>query len=318
MRYLEDLIGRLCSGGGRLRPLATAAGTLRREARDDRLTGLAAEVAFFAVLGIFPGLLALAAGLGFVEALLGGEVAERAQQVVMGFLTTFLTDRASETVAAIESLFDEGDAAVLSSAMAGAIWAVWRAIRAAMRALAVVYDVEEARSPVKVAALTLVLALSTLLVAVTILVMFVVGPLFGGGQAVAGAVGLGEVFSTLWRWGRIPFGFVVLVLWAATMFHLAPHRRSSFRSDLPGALVTGVLCLLFSAGLRLYAQFAGGVNQVLGVIGGVLTVLLWMYLLSLALLIGGELNGVLAGGGFETRRSPPHSAGKGHPAGSFR
>lgn len=278
----------------RLRRLAGTAARLRQEAGDDRLTGLAAEVAFFAVLGIFPGLLALAAALGFVQQLLGGEVATHAQQVVTDVLTTFLTDRASETVAAVRALFEKGDATLLSSAMAGAVWAVWRAIRAVMRALAVVYDVEDTRSRLKRAALTLFLALGTILIATLILVMFVLGPLFGGGQALADAVGMGQVFATLWSWARVPAGFVVLVLWAATMFHWAPHRRSSFRSDLPGALVTGILSLLFSIALRMYVGFAGGVNQILGVIGGVLTVLLWLYLLSLALLIGGEVNGMMA------------------------
>ncbi|MBW3614739.1 MAG: YihY/virulence factor BrkB family protein [Actinobacteria bacterium] len=284
----------------RLRPLLATAGELRKEARDDRLTGLAAEVAFFAVLGIFPGLLGLAAALGFLQALLGGEVAANAQRVVTDVLTTFLTDRAAPTIEAVRDLFEKGDPALLSTATAGAIWAVWRTVRAVMRALAVVYDVEDRRSPVKRAALTLFLALGTIVTAALILVMFVLGPLLGGGRALADAVGLGEVFATLWSWARLPVGFAVLVLWAATMFHWAPHKRSSFRSDVPGALVTGVLCLLFSIALRVYLGFAGGVNQVLGVIGGVLTVLLWLYLLSLALLIGGEINGVIAA----ARREP--------------
>ncbi len=306
--------GRLVAGTDRLAPTSCSNGcktddghrsllssvvaggrTFRKEAAEDRLTGLAAEVAFFAVLGIFPGLLALAAALGFVEALLGGAVATRAQETVIQFLSTFLTERASDTIHAVRSLFDEQDLALLSTASAGALWAMWRATRAVMRALAVVYDVDEERSPVRVGVLALALAVATLVVAVVVLAMFVLGPVFGGARSLAGAVGLGEVFAALWTWARVPFVFGMLLLWAAMMFHLAPHRRSSFRTDLPGALVTGVLSLLFSAGLGLYLRIAGGVNQVLGVIGGVLTVLLWLYLLSLALLIGAELNSVLSG-----------------------
>ena len=59
-------------------------------------------------------------------------------------------------------------------------------------------------------------------------------------------------------------------------------------------MLTGVLWLLFSGGLRLYLDVAGSVNQVLGVIGGILTVLLWLYLLCLALLVGGEVNSLRA------------------------
>lgn len=278
----------------RLRPLLSRARRFQQEATDDRLTGLAAEVAFFAVLGMFPGLLAIAAALGFVQDLLGGNVAVRAQQVVTEFLSTFLTDRASETVEAVRALFDKSDPALLSAATAGALWAVWRTIRAVMRALTVVYDVSEARSLIRTLLLTLALALSTLVVTSVMLVMFVLGPLFGGGEAIADLVGLGEVFVGLWRWVRFPVGLAVLVLWAAMMFHFAPNHRSSFRSDLPGAVVTGALWLLFSGGLRFYLAVAGSVNQVLGVIGGLLTVLIWLYLLSLALLIGAEINAVTA------------------------
>jgi len=278
----------------RLRPLLSRARRFQQEATDDRLTGLAAEVAFFAVLGMFPGLLAVAAALGFVQDLLGGDVAVRAQQVVTEFLSTFLTDRASETVEAVRALFDKSDPALLSAATAGALWAVWRTIRAVMRALTVVYDVSEARSLIRTLLLTLALALSTLVVTSVMLVMFVLGPLFGGGEAIADLVGLGEVFVRLWRWVRFPVGLAVLVLWAAMMFHFAPNHRSSFRSDLPGAVVTGALWLLFSGGLRFYLAVAGSVNQVLGVIGGLLTVLIWLYLLSLALLIGAEINAVTA------------------------
>ena len=287
------VLGRCVVVSDRLRPLAAGAREFRKEADDDRLTGLAAEVAFFAVLGIFPGLLALAAALGFVDTLLGGEVAERAQRVVTDFMATFLSDRASGTVDAVQSLFEEADATLLSFATAGALWSMWRATRAAMRALAVVYDVEEEPSRVRVALVALGLAAGTLVVAALMLVMFVVGPLFGGARAVADTVGLGDFFAALWTWARLPFAFVVLLLWETMLFHLAPHRRSSFRSDLPGAVVTGVLWVLFSAGLRVYLAVAGGANQVLGVIGGVLTVLLWLYLLSLALLLGAELNAVL-------------------------
>ncbi len=288
------------ASSGRAR-LVSAASCFRREAVEDRITGLAAEVAFYAVLAIFPGLLALAAALGFLGSVLGGDVADRAQRVVIDFLNSFLGQGASATVDAVRSLFEEGDATLLSFATAGAVWSMWRATRASMRALAIVYDVEEERSAVRVALVALAVALGTLVVAALVLVMFVLGPLFGGGRAIAGAVGLGEAFTTLWTWARLPLMFAVLLLWAAVVFHLAPHHRTSFRADLPGAVVSGVLWLVFTGGFRLYLEVAGGANQVLGVIGGFMTVLLWLFLLSLALLAGGEVNSVLSG---STRQDP--------------
>lgn len=289
------------SGGGgghartwddRRRLWADSARRFRAEAADDRITGVAAEVAFFAFLGVFPGLLALAATLGFLDALLGADVADRTQRVVVGFLDGVLGERASGTVEAVDSLFDDRDVALLSFAGAGLVWSVWRSTRAAMRALAVVYDAEEDRSPLKVAGLALVFSVSTLLLAALVLAMFVIGPLFGGGRVVARVVGLGSAFATLWTWARLPLAAALLVGWATLLFRTARHRRGSLRSEVPGAVVTGVLWLAFSAGLHAYLRVAGGASQVLGAIGGVMTVLLWVYLLSLALLVGAEVNAV--------------------------
>lgn len=300
-------------GNARLRSVADSLRRFRTATTDDRITGVAAEVAFYGFLGIFPGLLALAAALGFLEVLVGADVAARAQRVVVDFLSDFFGDRASATVESVEALFEETDVAMLSFASLGALWSMWRAARALVRALGVVYGVEEARSAVRVAVISLGVALSTLVLAAVMLVMLVVGPLLGGGRAVASAIGLGDGFAGLWTWARIPFAFVVLVGWAAMLFRLTPDRTSGLRDELPGAVATGVLWLLFSAGFQVYLRIAGGANQVLGVIGGVITVLVWLYLLSLALLLGAETNAVIAqsratrpGGGDPTPgRTPP-------------
>ncbi len=87
--------------------------------------------------------------------------------------------------------------------------------------------------------------------------------------------------------------FLVLVGWAAVVFHSVPHAHAGWRAHFGGAALTGALWLMASGGLRLYLQLFGG-NPVFGVLGGALVVLLWMYLLSLALLLGAELNAVLA------------------------
>jgi membrane protein len=286
--------------------LADAVRRFRAAAADDRVTGVAAEVAFFGFLGIFPGLLALAAALGFLEVLVGADVADRAQRVVVDFLSGFLGERATATVDSVEALFEETDVALLSFASVGALWSVWRAARATVRALGVVYDVQETRSAARVAAVALVVAVSTLVLAAVMLVMFIVGPLLGGGRAVAATVGLGDVFAALWTWARLPLGFVVLVGWAAMLFRLTPDRTSTLRDELPGAVATGLLWLLFSAGFQVYLRVAGGANHVLGVIGGVMTVLVWLYLLSLALLVGAEMNAVITTGRATGRRWGPH------------
>lgn len=268
---------------------------LYREVAKDRLTGLAAEVAFFAVLSIFPGLLMVAAALGHLELLVGAELAQRSYRQILDFLDLILTNQAAGALAEVEGLFQERRPGIITIAGVGALWALSRGSAAVIRALNLAYDVEERRSWVRLRLLALGLSIAGVVATAVILAIIVVGPLFGRGERVADLVGAGEVFATLWSWARWPVAFALLVAAAATLFHLAPHRaRSRWRDDLPGAVLAAILWLVVSLGFSLYLRLAPGANAVLGALGGGLILLVWLYLLSLSLLVGGEVNALLA------------------------
>lgn len=264
------------------------------ESRDDRVTGLAAEVAFFGVLSVFPALLAITAALGWLESLLGRDVALRAQQEVVGLLERVLTDEASGAVDTARDLFARENPGVLTFGVLGALWAMSRGLAAVIRALHQAYDVEERRSYVRVRLTGLGLALGTVLAGAVLLGMFVLGPLFGRGRDLAEAIGAGGGFVFLWNVARPPLAFAVLAAWALVVLHVAPGHGGSWRRDAPGAVLAASLWILVSAGLRLYLEIAARANEMLGALGGALIVLIWLYLLSLGLLLGAELNGVLA------------------------
>lgn len=259
----------------------------------DRVPDNAASVAFYAVLSLLPAFLALAAMLGPLDSLVGGDVAERAQERVLEFLGTVLTSEADGTLEVARDLFENERPGLLTFSVLIAIWTLSRSFAALVRALDVVYDLDERRSWFVIRATALVIAVGSVVAASLMLAAIVVGPLLGTGEQIADQVGLGEQFVFLWNVLRLPFAFMILVLWAGTIFHVAPDHHTPWRYDLPGAVLTGVLWLLFSAGLRLYLELAQAGNAVFGALGGALIVLLWFWLLSLAVLIGGELNQVL-------------------------
>ncbi|HVL06241.1 MAG TPA: YihY/virulence factor BrkB family protein [Acidimicrobiales bacterium] len=264
-----------------------------RDSKEDRLTGLAAEVAFFSLLSAFPGLLAIAAGLGALDNLFRSELLARAQSEVITVLETFLTDQASGTSEAIEALFDGGSGGVFTFGVVAAVWAASRGIFAVHRALAQIYDVADTRSRVRARVVAVGLALASMLLMIVTLSALVVGPLFGVGRHVARWVGLDEVYGTIWQWAGVPVAFLALLVWAAVVYHSVPHRHVGWRQHVCGAALTGLLWLLVSAGLRLYLELFGG-NPVFAILGGALVVLMWLYGLSLALLLGAELNAVLS------------------------
>lgn len=279
---------------------------MAHDAEEDRVPGLAAEVAFFALLSVFPGLLGVAAGLGALDSLFGSEVAEEAQREVIAVLQTFLTDRSGGVAEAIGSLFEGGSAGVFTFGAAAALWAASRGMATILRTLAQIYETAEIRSRLRRRMVAMGLAAASILLVILVLAALVLGPLFGAGHAVAEWIGVDSAYGALWGWLGIPLAFLALLGWATVVFHSVPHAHVGWRPHVAGAALTGVLWLLVSFGFRLYLQFFGG-NPVFGLLGGALVVLLWLYMLSLSLLIGAELNAVLA------KRSGPAAEPRARP-----
>lgn len=286
-------------------------GDLRSFARDfvdewraDRVPDLAAQVAFYAVLSLFPALLAFTAALSVLDSVVGADVARRTEANVIDFLTSVLTDEASSTIDAIVELFADDRTGLLTVSLLAAVWTLTRAFAALVRALDVVYDLDEHRSWLATRLTAIVLALGSVVAGSVMVAGIVVGPLLGTGQELAGDLGLGEGFGTMWNLLRIPAAFGLLVLYAATIFHIAPDHSTPWRADVPGAVITALAWVVFSGGLRLYVVTASAGNAVYGALGGVLVVLIWFWLLALAVMVGGQVNATLWQGRAGARPAP--------------
>jgi membrane protein len=277
---------------------------LRIQASEDRVTGLAAETAFFVILSVLPGLLVLAAALGSLDLFLGENVATEAQDVVVDFLRRILTDRASGAIDVVQDLFEQQRGGIITVSLLASFWTLTRGFTAVIRALNLAYDVDEARLWIRQRLVAAFLSLGSVLIGALVLAAFVSGPLLGSGRALADALGVGETFARVWFLVRWPIAFLLIVLWAAVIYHVGPSRADRLIREIPGAALTAVFGIAASAGLNLYLRFAGAANPVLGSLGGGLILLVWLYLLSLGLLIGGELNALLKSGRWREAERP--------------
>ena len=262
----------------------------------DRVTGLAGEIAYFTLLSLFPLLLVLASLLSSLDAVVGADVADKAEEAIVDGLSDVLTTEGDGLVSAVQQLFDRPSPGLLSLGLVFTLWAASRTFVAVVNALDVVFELEERRPWLKVRALGLLLTLGTVVMAVVLLALVLVGPLLGTGQDLAADLGISRGFGTAWEWLRVPVAAVVLIAWAATVYHVVPHRahRTRWRNDLPGALLAAAGAGLVTVGFRTYLDVAGGSNVVIGAVGGVLTAVLWIYLMAIVLLLGAELNDALA------------------------
>lgn len=260
---------------------------------ENRLLGLAAETAFFVVLGVFPALLVAAGLLGVLDVVVGQGVAEAVQQRVLSALRLVLTDDASGAISSVEDLFQGGRGQLLTVAGVGGVVTLSTAFAVLINALNLSYAITENRPWWHRRLLGLALALGTLLMLVLSLTVLVVGPLFGQGEGVADLVGLGATFTFVWDVVRLPVMVLAVVAWTTVVFHAAPNTSTRWRDALPGASLTTGLWLLGSGGFHLYLVLVTDGNPILGAFGGGVIVMMWVYLLSLALLLGGQLNAVL-------------------------
>lgn len=255
---------------------------------------MSAEIAFFALLGLFPAVMVFAATLGSLDVVMSeGAAADIEQWLLDQVHGIFGSDNTLGST--VEELFERSNAGLITAGVALTLYASSRGFIAVVRALDVVYDHDRPRSWLSTRILGWGLTASTIPVAALVAAMVVVGPLLGGGGEVAERLGAGPAFALAWGWLRWPVAFAVVVVWATSVYHIVSRRRAPWRQKLPGAVVGTVWWLVVSAGFGAYVELASsGVNAVFGLLGGALSLLLWLYLLAMGLLAGAAINTVLA------------------------
>jgi membrane protein len=266
------------------------ASTLRRvgsKTLEDDCPGLAAQLAYFVLLFLFPFLMLLVAVAGLavddpasvIETLaerMGGVVPEDAVGLLVDYVDRTLRSRTSGVLLfAVLLVFGSGSAA--SQAI----------IKAANQA----YDVRETRPFFKIWGISILMGLGvTLLVGALAFATF--GPEIGG--YVRRLTGLPGVFLTFWGALSWVLAFLVVTLALAVLYYLAPNAELPFRWITPGGFTATVLMLAASVALNLYVANIARYDQVYGQLGAVVVLMLWLYVTGLTVLIGAEINAVLA------------------------
>lgn len=262
-----------------------------RKSDRDRLLGLAAENAFAALLCVFPMLIVVAAVLGQLSLVIGKSNADQVEKQTLQFLRDILTNSASPAISTAESLFDTNGRTLTLALVLGLV-SVAQAFASFINTVTLTYDVHDTRGWWHRRFLGLVLGIGSIITAVIVVTLIVVGPLFAASD-VAESLGISKQFAFVFSYLRWPIAGVAVILWATTMYHLAPDRAGPWRRGLPGALLAAVLWLSASIGFNVYLEVTINNSPVFSALGGGLIIITWLYLLCFGLLVGAELNAVL-------------------------
>jgi membrane protein len=260
------------------------------EVSDDDVSGLSAEMAYHAILALFPFLLFLTGLTSLIDNVfsvgdLTDRIVDKAAQVMPEDATSVIRSFTEEVVNA-----DGGIAIIIG--LVGALWAASSAIGSAMKALNRAYDVKEDRGFVrrKLVALGLTFLFGGLMLIASLLVA--TGGIIAGG--IGEALGWERQLVQLWNWLTLPAALLLVTLAVALLYWLAPNTSHQFRWITPGAALFTVGWVVASLGFAFYVSNFASYNRTYGSIGAVIILLVWLYWTNFLLLVGGELNAVLA------------------------
>ncbi|MFJ9691790.1 YihY/virulence factor BrkB family protein [Kitasatospora sp. NPDC101183] len=252
-----------------------------------RVTGLAAEAAFFTLLSIPPLLLGLAATLGYLDEFLGAGTIERLKHDIVSAAGTALSDTSVKEVVVplLNQVFDHTRPDLVSIGFLLSLWSGSRALYIFIDTITVMYGLDGKRGIVKTRLMSLGLYLGALVIGSLVLPLLMAGPGLVE-NAVPGVAGL--VGAAYW-----PVAILLLIVSLTTLYHLAVPVSTPWREDLPGALVALVVLVFCSVGLRVYLVSSVEGPSVYGSLAAPVAVLLWIFVVALAVLIGAAMNAAI-------------------------
>lgn len=278
---------------------------VKSQIKEDKLSIIAAAVAFYGLLAVFPALVALVGIYGLVA---DPAQIEQQMQAVGGMLPP---QAAEILLTQLHDLAATDRAALGFGAIAGLVLALWSAsgaVRTLMEALNVAYDEEEERGFFRFYGTAILLTLAAIVGVILAIALVVALP------AVLGVVGLSGIVDVAVRIVRWPILAALAILGFAVMYRYGPSRASPrWRWVSWGAFVGVALWIVGSALFSLYVTRFGNYNETYGAAGAVVILLMWFLLSSYSILIGAEINAEMER---QTKKDTTTAAGR--PMGSRR
>lgn len=250
-----------------------------------RVTGLAAEAAFFAVLSVPPLIFAMAGAIGYVTDRFTEEQVADVRQAILDLSSRALTDRAVNEVIAktIDEVLEGGRFDIISLGFVLALWSGSRALNVFVDTITIMHGLGGHRGIVKTRALSFGLYILAMVTGIVSIPLVVAGP-----SLVADWLPERLDFLMGFYW---PVVLVICICFLATLYHVSVPVRTNWSFNLPGATFSLFCWIVGSYLLRWFLTVtAADSGSVYGPLAAPIAVLLWLYLVSIAVLIGAAVN----------------------------
>ncbi len=249
---------------------------------NDRVMAVAAGVTFYALLALFPAIAALVSIYGLFA---DPSTIESHLSALSGFLPSGAMEIISEQVKRIAS---QGGGTLGFSFIIGLVVSLWSAnagMKAIIDALNIVYEEEEKRSFIALNVQSLTFTFGAILFVLLAIGGIVVVPI------VLDFVGLGGTAETLLSLARWPVLLLVVLTGLAVIYRYGPSRdKAQWKWVTPGSLLAAVLWLAGSLLFSWYVANFGSYNETYGSLGAVIGFMTWIWISTIVVLLGAELN----------------------------
>jgi membrane protein len=253
-----------------------------------RVTGLASEAGFFMLLSLPPLVLGLFGGVGYVSGWLGKDIVNQLITGIQNFASDFLVANVVEAIIlpTANDVLKNGRGDLISLGFLLSVWSGSRALNVFVDTISIMYGQSGERGIVRTRALSLTLYFLSLIVGIVVVPLVVIGPTW-----LKDLLPTEVQFLAYLYWPVVTIAAVASI---ATLFHISTPRRSPWLRDVPGAVLTLLIWVLASFVLRgtITASVSGG-TSIYGPLSAPIVLLIFLYALAIAVLIGAALNAAI-------------------------
>ncbi|RFU62930.1 YihY/virulence factor BrkB family protein [Peribacillus glennii] len=247
----------------------------------DDVTGLAAQLAYFFLLSLFPLLLFLVSILPYLSL---------SPQDILNLVRSYAPQESMQVIERNLNQVMQGNGSVLSFGILATLWSGSNGINTMVRAFNRAYKVVENRHFLVARAMSMILTIAMIFVFVVALLL----PVFGRqiGLFFTSNFGLSDEFLHIWNALRWVVSSLVLFFVLTMLYWIAPNKKINCLSVMPGALAATVGWCLVSLGFSFYVEKFGSYTSTYGSLGGIIVLMIWFYLSGFIIIIGGEINAI--------------------------
>lgn len=251
---------------------------------DDEITAMASQLAYSLLLSFFPFLILLMTLIGHSSI--------RSEEVINALGTILPKDIMNLITNNVVEIVETRRSDLLSFSMVTTIWTASNGFNAVIRGLNRAYDEKEKRPYWKVQLIAILCTVGLVLIIIIALALLVFGEL--GVRLLVKKLSFTPSIEFAIDMGRYVIGLLVMIFVFTAMYRYTPSKRLNWHETIPGAVFSTIGWTILSIGFSYYVNNFGSYSKIYGSIGAVIALMSWLFISSVIVLIGGEINATIA------------------------